>query len=382
MSLKFFHKFSFDEIKNLENNKSLKKIKNYKNIKSFKKIICLILIINNLVFLYGCQNNRQSEIDDFSKKYDVLEEEQLIVYTSHKKEVYLPIITEFENRTGIMVEIHAGGTAEMMQAAINASENGQCDIMFGGGIESYEASKDSFLPYRTNESMSLDSVYTSSEGQWTAFTELPIVFIYNKKLVTSTSSPKKWSDLFDKKWQGKLAFADLYNSGTSYTIISTMEQVLGESYKTLIPRLYEQVGDNMLLSSGDIIPKVSDGSCLIGITLEETALKYIDQGYDIEMNYPADGTTAVPDGIAMLKNAPHSYNVGKFIDFVVSYDTQKYAMDTFYRRPVRTDLELNPDFEEAKMINFDVEKSASEEAEAFALWSEIKASSSDKKKED
>lgn len=138
----------------------------------------------------------------------------------------------------------------------------------------------------------------------------------------------------------------------------------------------------MLLSSGDIIPKVSDGSCLIGITLEETALKYIDQGYDIEMNYPADGTTAVPDGIAMLKNAPHSYNAGKFIDFVVSYDTQKYAMDTFYRRPVRTDLELNPDFEEAKMINFDVEKSASEEAEVFALWDEIKASSSDKKKED
>ena len=89
MSLKFFHKFSFDEIKNLENNKSLKKIKNYKNIRSlkkiknyknirsFKKIICLILIINNLLFLYGCQNNRQSEIDDFSKKYDVLEEEQL-----------------------------------------------------------------------------------------------------------------------------------------------------------------------------------------------------------------------------------------------------------------------------------------------------------------
>jgi iron(III) transport system substrate-binding protein len=133
-----------------------------------------------------------------------------------------------------------------------------------------------------------------------------------------------------------------------------MEQLLGESYKTLLPKFYDQLGGEILDSSGDVIPAVSDGTYLIGITLEETAKKYIEKGYNISLIYPNDGTSAVPDGIAMLKNAPHSYNAGKFIDFVVGYDTQKYAMENFYRRPVRTDVDLSPTYGSTKLIDFDV----------------------------
>ena len=42
-------------------------------------------------------------------------ENRLIVFTSHKPEVYAPIIKEFELRTGISVEVQAGGTTEMLE---------------------------------------------------------------------------------------------------------------------------------------------------------------------------------------------------------------------------------------------------------------------------
>ena len=127
----------------------------------------------------------------------------------------------------------------------------------------------------------------------------------------------------------------------------------------------------VLTSSGQIIEQVSDGSFLMGITLEETAKKAILAGYDITMVYPADGTGAVPDGVAMVKNAPHSYNAGLFIDFVTDYDTQAYAMYEFYRRPVRTDIILPEGTEAIDQIDFDIEKSAAEEEEIFNLWDEI-----------
>lgn len=38
----------------------------------------------------------------------VSEEKRLTVYTSHKQEVYAPIIKEFEERTGIWVEVVPG----------------------------------------------------------------------------------------------------------------------------------------------------------------------------------------------------------------------------------------------------------------------------------
>ena len=341
-----------------------------KNI--FSRLISVIILGAMVFLLTSCSMNRRQEETRFiSEKYNVPEQNQLIVYTSHKEEVYLPIIREFENRTGIWVEVHAGGTAEMMQKAKEASNESACDVMFGGGIESYEAQRDLFLPYKASASEYLDAAYVSEDGAWTRFTELPIVFIYNKKLVSSSEAPREWADLFDEKWKGKIAFADLNNSGTSYTIISTMEQLFNESYETLLPRFYEQLGGNVLQSSGKIIPEVSDGNYLIGITLEETAKKYISLGYEISLIYPNDGTSTVPDGCAILKNAPHTYNAGKFIDFVVGYDTQQYAMDNFYRRPVRTDIEISSSYGRIKQLEFDVKKSAKEERQVFDMWDEL-----------
>ena len=335
-----------------------------------KKFIALSLCIP--LILTGCAaSKRQQEIQELSEKYAVPNENQLIVYTSHKEEVYLPIIREFENRTGIWVDIVAGGTAEMMQKAQEASENARCDIMFGGGIESYEAHKNLFMPYVTSQIGSFDSADISSDGTWTAFTQLPIVFIYNDKLVSATEAPRKLSDLFDDRWKGQIAFADPGNSGTSYTILSTMEQNFGESIDSLVPRFYEQLGGKILKSSGQIIPMVSGGSYLIGITLEETAKKYMSLGYNISMIYPSDGTSAVPDGCAIIKNAPHSYNAGLFIDFVVGYDTQKYVMENFYRRPVRTDITLNSNYGYVKVIPFDIAKSAEDETYVFELWNSL-----------
>ena len=317
----------------------------------YKKIA--LLTGASMLLLSGCaQADQAQSARDISDKYSVADENQLIVYTSHKEEVYLPIIEEFENRTGIYVELHAGGTQEMMQMASSAADKGDCDIMFGGGVESYEAWRDMFVSYD-------------------AFTELPIVLIYNKKLVNESMAPKTWQALFDGSWKGKIAFADMDNSGTSYTIVSTISQITGGSPEDVVSRLYNQLDGNILKSSGDVIPDVSNGTTLVGITLEETALKAINKGYNIDMIYPQDGTSAVPDGCGIVVNAPHEENAKLFIDFITGYDTQSYAMDEFYRRPVREDVKLRKVFGDITIIDFDVQRSAEEEEAAFDTWHQL-----------
>ena len=341
--------------------------------KTYKKCIsALSLFMVCLILLSGCgKDARESEIEQLSKKYSVPKEKQLVICTSHKEEVYLPIIREFEVRTGIWVEINAGGTAEMMDKIEAGLNEGEYDIMFGGGAESYESRKELFVPYSSSESINLNRAYLSQENLWTPFTELPIVFVYNPKLVSVTDAPKSWRDLFLNKWKGLIAFADMEVSGTSYTILSTMEQLFDEEPETLIPRFYEQLNGNILESSGDILPSVESGKNLVGITLEETAKKYIDSGHDIAMIYPSDGTSAIPDACAIVKNAPHSYNAGKFIDFIVSLDTQKFAMEEFHRRPVRTDVEYRSEYGRIDLMDFDIRKSAVEEKEAMEIWREV-----------
>ncbi|MCR5584021.1 MAG: extracellular solute-binding protein [Lachnospiraceae bacterium] len=336
----------------------------------FKKGICILAAL--VLTATGCGNDeRKAAVSYISEKYSVPSDDQLIVYTSHKEEVYLPIIQEFEAVTGICVTVKTGGTAELFGNLKEASEKGLCDVMFGGGIESYEAAKDCFMPYATTEKERLDPEFLSEGDHWTPFTELPLVFVYNNKLVSEKDAPKSWSELLDEKWKGKIAFADIHKSGTSYTIISTVMQLKNETAQEVVKELADLLDGKILSSSGEIIPYVSNGNCLVGITLEETARKKIAEGYDIAMTYPSDGTSAVPDGCGMVKNAPHSYNAGRFVDFIVARETQTYAMEEFKRRPVRMDVELPEEFGMIKRIDFDIEDSAKNESRVFELWDEL-----------
>ena len=71
-------------------------------------VLCLTLGVS------GCAN-RQPE----TARYAPEEDRRLVVYTSHKEEVYWPIVREFEDRTGIWVEVVAGGTNELLARRFN-----------------------------------------------------------------------------------------------------------------------------------------------------------------------------------------------------------------------------------------------------------------------
>ena len=96
---------------------------------------------------------------------------------------------------------------------------------------------------------------------------------------------------------------------------------------------------------------------VVGVTLEETASRSIAAGDELVMVYPADGTSCVPDGCAILKGAPHEENAKLFVDFTVSLSVQKLLQERFCRRSVRGDLESTgtlPALSQIPQVDYDV----------------------------
>ena len=296
------------------------------------------------------------------------ENKKLIVYTSHKEEVYGPIIQEFEERTGIWVEVRAGGTTELLEAIRQEEGSSTCDVMFGGGVESYEAYKDCFWPYECGQKEALNLRYQSEDNLWTPFTELPIVFIYNNKLVEEDETPKGWEELLTDTWKGKIAFADPGKSGSSCTVLATMIQVLDMDEHAVLERFAKVLDGKIAEGSGAVVDEVSSGARLVGITLEETARKRIASGADIAVIYPEEGTSSVPDGCALVKDAPHEENAKKFIDFTVSRDVQRLAVERFMRRTIRTDISQEAEEDTMKIIEFDLEWAGRQREEILEVW--------------
>lgn len=286
------------------------------------------------VMLCGCASAQEKE------EYKLPEEKKLVVYTSHKKEIYEPVIKEFEERSGIWVEVVYGGTNELLEQIAFEDGGSYCDVMFGGGVDSLESYSEYFAPYRSAQYEQLDGTYASATDAYTVFSKLPLVVIYNTKLVIQAGTPRSWEELLDNRWKGKVAFADPTRSGSSYTALVSMIQELAPEYdqEEVITLLSKNLLQDIANDSAQVVEDVITGRKLVGITLEETALKYIAKGEDIGMIYPEEGTTAVPDGCAIVKNAPHQGNAELFVEFMVSEDVQRLLEEQLFRRSVRTDI--------------------------------------------
>lgn len=320
---------------------------------------CLLI---PLLILGGCGGQTQ-------EKYQLEEGNKLVVYTSHKEEIYGPIVREFEERTGIWVEVVTGGTNDLLDRIEEENGKDSGDVMFGGGVDSLNAYRDYFEPYVSSQSAQLDDTYASPDGVYTVFSRLPIVIVYNKKLVISAGTPRSWRDLTNNHWKGSIAFADPDRSGSSYTALLAMIQILSDDMteEEVMGSFVSNLDGDILSGSGEVLGEVTAGKKLIGITLEETVLKEMDQNADLAMIYPREGTVAVPDGSALIKNAPHRENAELFIEFTVSEDVQRLLEDRLYRRSVRKGAEG----EEIREVRYDLNYSEKHREEILTEWKEL-----------
>lgn len=322
-----------------------------------KRVLALLIFA---LLLAGCAGPSGQESPD----YVPAEEERLVLYTSHKEAVYAPIVKEFEERTGIWVKVEAGGTTELLERI--AAGDTDCDLMFGGGVDSLSAYADCFEPY---VSPCMENVAQRFQGSdiYTPFSSLPVVLIYNPRLLYA-NAPVGWESLLDEAWRGKIAFADPMVSGSSYTALCTMIQALDGEPEALIDAFIENLNGNILSSSDLVIGAVAEGNCYIGVTLEETALKAIKAGYDIAMVYPQEGTSDLPDGAAVIKDCAHAENARLFIDFLLSSDMQNCLGSAFCRRSVRDGAALPENCGELTLLDYDIAWASQSQTEILSRW--------------
>lgn len=293
-----------------------------------------------------------------------VEENRLIVCTSHKEKVYAPIIEEFEQRTGVWVEVRTGSTAVLLEQI--ASGGSGCDLMFGGGSDSLSAYRDCFSPYVSENASAIAPEYDLGGGDWTPFSLVPMVLVYNTKLVRQ-NFPTGWDDLLDPGWRGRIAFADPAASGSSYSALCTFLQVCGSDTQQTLAAFYRNLDGRIIPDSSDVIDAVADGSCYIGVTLEENARKAVADGLDIAIVYPSEGTCVLPDGAAVVCGCAHEENARAFIDFLLLSETQQRLSDELYRRGVRTDAE-DGTLPALNAVEYSTQQAAAQREALLSAW--------------
>ena len=347
-----------------------------KNKKEKRKDILLLFLCISVFVLLLSSCGRRTEVEILKAP---AEDKRLLIYTSHKEELWKPIVKEFEERTGIWVEVVSGGTNLLLEEIAEKKGEVDADLFFGGGVESLNAFSDYFIPYEAKGIEEVDPQFRSATDVWTPFSALPVVLIYNEKLL-SPEELGSWKDVLAPKYKGKIAMANPAYSASAFTGLLSFEKAVQEETdstedsdgdKEILPRIAKQLDGKEYTDSGEVPEAVADGSKLVGITLEETALKYMAKGENIGIVYPKEGTTVVPDAGAILKGAKHLENAQKFLNFSISKDCQDILQKRFHRRAVLTSMagEGEPSLLEIKRLSYDVSKISAERNRVLTDWS-------------
>ena len=289
-------------------------------------------------------------------------EGSVVVYSAADADMVNAGVAAFEKRhAGVKVSTVVAGTGEIIKRMEAEKDRPLGDLGWSFGPEAIGDKKILFDPYAPVEASAFFPGLAPADRVWMPFTTMPYVIMYNKKLVSEAEKPKSWKDLLDPKWKGKVAYADATKSGSSYTLLVTWLTVYGKNDAG-----WKFVED--LLRQCKVLPKssmtyqgVANGEYPLGLTFEQGAFEFLKGGAPVGLIYPADGTAVIPDGSAIIRNAPHPNAARLFADFTVSKEFQQVLVEQFGRRSVRKDVASPaglPTLEQIKTIKYDMEYAA------------------------
>ena len=302
----------------------------------------------------------------------------VVVYSPHDADPLNAGVNLFmEKYPNVKVEVVAAGTGELCNRIAAETANPIADVLWGGGADSLAAFKEYFEPYVCANDEFIGAAYKDPDGLWIGESPLPMVIFYNKDLIEKDglTIPETWEDLTKPEWKGKIAYCLPSKSGCAYTQLCTM--ILGHGGKEdgwdFIKKLYDNLDGKIVDSSGKCHKMVADGEFYVGLTLEKAAVQYKDDP-SVGFVYPKDGTSAVPDGVALVKGCPNEENAKLFIDFVTSKECQTEQSENWGRRPVRSDMEVGEGMaklEDIPLVDYDFDWAANEKEAIIEHFNDI-----------
>lgn len=267
----------------------------------------------------------------------------LTVYTAFPESEVIYYFNKFEKETGIKIDYVRLSAGEMLTRVEAEKENPQAALMFGGSTDNYIAAAERglFEPYQSPELVNTPETYLDPTGTWSPIYVGAIAFACNTDWFEDNGYeyPTSWADLLDEKYQGEIIMAHPATSGTAYTVLATLIQLMGEKeafdYMTELSKNMSQ-----FTKSGSAAPNaVALGEAAIALTFSHDALQLTPEGYHIALSFPKDGTGFEVGAVALIKNGPadEQENAKKFIDWICSVEGQgSYAENDSFRVPTNT----------------------------------------------
>ena len=135
-----------------------------------------------------------------------------------------------------------------------------------------------------------------------------VLITYNTALVPEKDAPKKWTDLLDPKWKGKVSIGHPGFSGYVGTWVVLMRKLYGWDYFKKLELNKPRIGRSI----NDTVNMLNAKESSVAAGPDATTLESKEKGNPLAIVYPEDGTLLMIAPSGIVKNAP-APNAGKLL---------------------------------------------------------------------
>jgi iron(III) transport system substrate-binding protein len=293
---------------------------------------------------------------------------RLNLYCSVQEDWCQLMQTEFEKATGVRVAMTRKSSGETYAQIKAEKDNPRGDVWWGGtGDPHLQAAEENLTA--AYESARMKEMQDWSVQQWKTGRQRTVGiyagalgFGFNTELLAKKNlpEPKCWADLVKAEYKGEVQVANPHSSGTSYTMVASLVQILGENGAFDYLRKLNTNVNQYTKSGAAPIVAAGRGETLIGIVFMHDAITQAVRNFPIKTVAPCEGTGYEIGSMSIIAGARNMESARKFYDWALSAEAQALgAKAQSYQVPSNRDAPTPPQaprLSDVKLINYDFQK--------------------------
>jgi len=263
----------------------------------------------------------------------------ITVYTTLQPEIALSFIQEYEKTANIKVNIVPLSEADLLIRLKVETGNQQADLVLtnqtvlqqlarNGELAAYFSAKTDLVPNK----------FKDSNNYWTGLWYDPLVFAVNREKANGLQPLNQWNDLINKNI--RIALTDFLASESSANLLYTFSAVYGEEYTlNYFKTIHQQVVQYSKFLATPV-RLAAMGEVDLAIASQSETIKYINDGFPVNIIYPEEGTAGLLIGIGIIKGSQQYSNIKPFIDWLLLHSTDILEKNRYYVVPTNPEARL------------------------------------------
>ena len=279
-------------------------------------------------------------------------QDTLVIYSARNERLNNIVIPAFEKATGIKTEVVTGSTGEINQRVKAEVESGNVtgDIHWAADETMLDANRSLFEVYVSTEN---DALLPEFQNDGTnvfnnAYAEPNVMIVNTDMLAEMGIEVNSYADLTQPELKGKIISADPANSSSAFQCLIGMLYGIGDgdpmSDKAwdFIDEFLVNLDGKIASSSSQVYNGVANGEYAVGLSYEDPCVELeATHEHPVKVVYATEGVIFPGESVQIIKGAPHMEAAQKFVDFVLSEESQNAVAAELNLRPLRAGVPTN-----------------------------------------